>query len=354
MGLLALIGTDKGAFVLRASDARERWTIAGPLFKGWKVTASARDARGRFFAATASDVYGPALHASEDALDWSQIEQGPQWGKESEREMRQIWTLVPHGARLYAGVDDAGLFASDDGGASWHGFDALNEHPSRASWYPGAGGLCLHAVLVDPRDARRLWAGISSVGVFRSDDGGATWALKNDGIPAMLEDEHFKDIGRCVHGLVADPDDADAIWRREHNGMFRTRDGGDSWERVESGLGSWFGFPLALDRRTKDLYDIPLESDEYRLMPGGAMAVYKSADGGDSWHPLRAGLPQSHAYAGVLRAALALDHRDPCGIVFGTTAGAVFTSRDAGESFARLDCTLPRILSVELYDDPKS
>jgi len=350
MSLLALIGTDKGLFLLRTDDERASWSIDGPTFKGWKITATARDAAGRFWAATASDVYGPALHVSDDARAWTQLDAGPEWPKESGREMRQFWTLAPHGDRMYVGTDDAGLFASDDGGATWLGFDALNEHPSRANWYPGAGGLCLHAVLVDARDAQRIWAAISSVGVLRSDDGGATWTLRNDGIPPMLADDRFPDIGRCVHGLAADPDDANAIWRREHNGMFRTRDGGDSWERVEHGLGSWFGFPLAIDRRTKALFDVPLESDEYRLMPDGAMAVYTSVDGGDSWRALRGGLPQRHAYPGVLRAALALDHRDPCGIVFGTTAGAIFTSRDAGETFARLDCMLPRVLSVELYD----
>jgi photosystem II stability/assembly factor-like uncharacterized protein len=356
MGILALIGTDKGAFALRTGASRERWTVAGPMLLGWKVTATARDPRGRTYAATASDVYGPALHASDDARTWRQLDALPAWAPESSREMRQIWTLVcadrgaGRGERLYAGVDDAGLFASDDRGRTWRGLDGLNEHPTRASWYPGAGGLCLHAVLIDPRDPRRIWTAISSVGVLRSDDGGATWEHKNAGIPPMLEDPELPEIGRCVHALAADPDDADTIWRREHNGMFRTRDGGERWERVEHGLGSWFGFPLALDRRTKHLYDVPLESDEHRVMPGGAMALYKSTDGGASWHALRGGLPQQHAYAGVLRGALALDHRDPCGVVFGTTAGAVFASRDAGATFARLDCTLPRILSVELYD----
>ncbi|MHC4947337.1 MAG: WD40/YVTN/BNR-like repeat-containing protein [Planctomycetota bacterium] len=351
MPVRVIVGTDKGAFFLHADDDRADWTIEGPRFKGWKATASARDAAGRFSLATASTVYGPAVHLSEDGETWRQVEQGPAWPEDSGRTLTQIWTLVPAGPRLYAGVDEAGLFVSDDGGEHWAPVDGLNEHATRSAWYPGAGGLCAHAVLVDPANPDRIWCGISAVGVFRSEDGGRSFVPINEGIPVLIEDKTHKDIGRCVHGLVADPDDASTIWRREHNGMFRTRDGGDSWERIEEGLGSWFGFPIAMDRRTRAIYVIPLESDEYRLPGDGRLTVCRTRDGGDHWEPLAHGLPQEHAYAGVLRGALDVDHLDPCGVYFGTTGGQVYVSTDGGDHWRQLPCTLPRILSVKSYVD---
>lgn len=356
MGILVIVGTQKGGFVLRSDRGRAAWSIDGPLFKGWKVTASLRDASGRYILATASDVYGAALHVSEDLAEWRQIERGPAWGEAASgdgdgRKLNQIWTLMEGGGRLYAGVDVAGVFVSDDRGETWAPVEGLNEHATRSAWSPGAGGLCAHAILVDPRDPRRIWCGISAVGVFRSDDGGTTWHLKNEGIPVLLEDKQHKDIGRCVHGLVADPDDADLIYRREHNGMFRTRDGGESWERIENGLGSWFGFPIAIDPRSRALFVVPLESDEYRVPSGGRLEVFRSDDGGDSWRSVSRGLPQEHAYMGVLRGGLDVDGLDPCGVYVGTTAGTVHVSNDAGDSWTQLPCMLPRVMSVAVYED---
>lgn len=349
MTILGILGTAKGGFLLR-SDDRSDWRLEGPLFKGWKVTASTREPGGPWIVATASDVYGPALHLSDDLVTWRQLEDGPRWSEESCRRFRQFWTIHATPERWLVGIDDAGLFESRDRGESWRSVEALNEHPTREGWYPGAGGLCLHCILVDPANPDRIWCGISSVGVFRTEDGGLSWCEKNGAIPPMIEDDGHAEIGNCVHALVADPADANRMWRREHNGMFRSSDGGDTWERIEDGLGSWFGFPLVRDRRTGSLYDVPLESDEYRMPTDGALAVYRSRDDGDTWEGLRNGLPQEHAYMGVLRSALALDHRDPCGLVFGTTSGTIFVSSDAGESWRGLPWTLPRILSVELYD----
>jgi photosystem II stability/assembly factor-like uncharacterized protein len=348
MSVHAIIGTDKGGFVLR-SDDRKSWRLEGPLFKGWKVTATARADDGRYFVATASMVYGPALHVSDDLQSWRQIEHGPTYPKEGGRKLNQIWTIAANGSRMYAGVDEAGLFKSDDSGETWQPVDALNEHATRPSWFPGAGGLCAHAILTDKQRPERLWVGISAVGVFRSDDGGATFTPKNEGIPAVIEDKDHEDIGRCVHGLVADPDDADRIFRREHNGMFRSSDGGEHWERIENGLGYWFGFPIAMDRNTRTLFVIPLESDEYRVPPEGRLRVFRSTDGGDAWEPLENGLPQEHAYMGVLRGAMDVDHLDPCGVYFGTTAGTVHVSADGGDSWTQLPCHLPRILSVTAF-----
>lgn len=351
MGVLAIVGTDKAAFLLRSNGSRDHWALEGPLFKGWKVTAAARDPSGRYLIGTASQVYGPALHVSDDLKSWRQIEKGPAWPKDAERKLNQIWTIRSNSSRIYAGVDEAGLFESADGGESWQPVDGLNEHPSRSAWFPGAGGLCLHAILLDPENPKRLWAGISAVGVFRSDDGGATWTLKNDGIPPVVEDKDHKDLGRCVHGLVADPGDANTIYRREHNGMFRSRDGGDSWERIENGLGFWFGFPIVMDHATRALYTVPLESDEYRMPKDGAFRICRSRDGGDSWETLTNGLPQEHAYMGVLRGAMAADQLDPCGIYVGTTAGTVHISTNGGDTWTQLPYTLPRVLSFTVFAD---
>ena len=351
MGVVAIIGTDKAAFLLRSGKDRRAWKIESPLFKGWKVTATVRDESGRYFVATASDVYGPALHVSEDLQNWRQIEKGPAWPKDRQRKLNQIWTLVSAPGRLYAGVDEAGLFVSEDGGERWVGLDGLNEHSTRSSWFPGAAGLCAHAVLIDPRRPERLWCGISAVGVFRSEDGGRTWHLKNEGIPPVIEDKEHGTLGRCVHGLVADPDDANTIWRREHNGMFRSRDGGETWQRIENGLGSWFGFPIVIHRATKTLYVVPLESDEYRIPTDGKFRVFRSRDGGDSWEPLSNGLPQENAYMGVLRGAMAVDDLEPAGVYVGTTAGSLHVSNDAGETWTQVPCVLPRVLSVSVFAD---
>ncbi len=351
MTVTAMLGTAKGGFLARSNPGRSAWTIDEPLFKGWKVTASARDDKGRYFVATASDVYGPALHVSDDLTQWKQIEKGPAWPKDLDRKLTQIWTLHLGPGRYYAGVDEAGLFASDDGGESWLPIEALNEHATRSAWAPGAGGLCAHALLVDPKNTDRVWCGISAVGVFRTEDGGRSWHPKNQGIPQVLEDKLHKDVGYCVHGLVADPDDANTIYRREHNGMFRSRDGGDNWERIENGLPNWFGFPIAMDRRTRTIFVHPMESDEYRMPADGKFRMYRSRDGGDSWEPLTDGLPQQGAYMGVLRSALDCDQLDPCGVYVGTTAGTVYVSNNGGDSWTQLPCTLPRVLSVTVFHD---
>jgi photosystem II stability/assembly factor-like uncharacterized protein len=351
MNVLVIVGTDKGGFLLRADESRDAWTVEGPLFKGWKVTAAARDEQGRFFVATASMVYGSALHVSDDLKEWRQIAVGPAWEKDQQRKLNQVWTLHVDGDRYYAGVDEAGLFASDDRGETWVPVAGLNEHETRGGWFPGAGGLCAHALLVDPRDPNRIWCGISAVGVFRSDDGGATWHTKNDGIRIVIEDEQHKDIGFCVHGLVADPDDANVIYRREHTGMFRSRDGGDSWEIIENGVPSRFGFPIVMDRSTKRLFIVPMESDEYRLPIDGRLMVLRSDNGGDSWTSASNGLPERDAYMGVLRGAMDVDHLGPCGVYMGTTAGTMHVTSDAGDSWRQLPVTLPRILHVSAYTD---
>ena len=346
MGLLVIVGTEKGAFLARADLGRREWTIDGPLFKGWKVTAAFRDARGRYFLGVTSAVYGATVQISNDLQRWRQAPAGPSYPQGGERRLRQIWRLHAAGPALFAGVDEAGLFRSDDEGETWGPVPGLNDHPTRAAWRPGAGGLCAHAIVTDPARPERMWCGISAVGVFRTDDGGLTWHPKNQGVPVIIEDKVHKDIGYCVHALAQDPHAPATIFRQDHRGMFRTRDGGERWERIEQGLPSGFGFPLVIDPTAGALFAVPLESDEYRMPPEGRLRVYRSRNGGDSWEPLTRGLPQAHVYAAVLRGALAGDGLDPGGIYVGTTAGTLYASRDSGDTWEALPATLPRILCV--------
>jgi photosystem II stability/assembly factor-like uncharacterized protein len=381
MPVVVIVGTDKGAMLLRADDARERWELGELGFRGWRVTAAARDPGGRTYVAVATEVFGCAILASDDLERWEQLEAAPRFepgdrgnpdhsrtiffrpedvrasqtasnplGLYAGRHVDQIWKLHSAGGVLYAGVSEAGLFRSEDRGKSWQPVRGLNEHESRAGWIPGFGGLCLHSILSDARDPRRLWAGISAAGVFRSDDGGATWARKNEGVP--------KGEGFCVHGLAQDPSDADRIFRQDHRGMYRSLDGGESWEPIENGLpigrlsegrDCAFGFPVEVDPATGAAYAFPLAGDDFRYPPGGRLRVYRTRDGGAHWEALERGLPREPRYTNVLRGAMSVDRLDPCGVYVGTTSGHVFASRDRGESWIELPCTLPKIRCVEAF-----
>lgn len=373
MAVVVLVGTAKGAAILRSSPARDRWEIEGLLFKGWRVTAATRDPGGRFFVAVAHETFGPTIMSSDDLKEFRKAEQGPEWQaddpgnaehnriigctdplgrfKGEGRHLDQIWRLHAAGGDLYAGVSEAGLFRSRDRGESWEGVRGINEHASRAEWIPGFGGLGLHAILVDPRNPARIWVGISSSGAFRSSDGGATWSRINQGVP--------KDEGWCVHSLAQHPDDPDTIFRQDHRGFFTSRDAGDSWQRRERGLPlgtihggerAVFGFVSAVDPASGAAYCIPLEGDDFRHPIDGRLRVFRSRDRGASWEPLGKGLPDANAYVNVLRGAFAVDGLDPGGLYFGTTAGTVFTSRDAGESWTQLPVTLPRVLCVNAFE----
>ncbi|REJ81100.1 MAG: exo-alpha-sialidase [Acidobacteria bacterium] len=351
---LVMVGTQKGAFFYRSDPRRDRWEIEGPYLEGWEVTTIGVDGRGErpvLYAGVGHFVYGPTVHRSDDlGATWRQLEARPSYPGDSGFSLNRIWTIVPgrdsQPGVLYAGVDEAGIFRSDDDGASWQGLDGLNRHPTRAAWGPGAGGLCCHTILLDPHDDRRLWVGISAVGTFRSDDGGETWQVKTDGLPIIEPREDHPGVGSCVHRMVLDPEDSNNLYQQNHQGVFRSRDAGDSWQRIESGVPSTFGFPMVMHPRDpKTLFVVPQKSDEQRTAIDGRLAVYRTSDGGDSWAALRSGLPD-HTFQGVLRGAMATDALDPCGIYFGTTGGQVFASADAGESWRPLPGALPRISSV--------
>ena len=344
-------GTRKGLFVLEADADRESWSIREPALAGWDVSTVCVDDRDdrALYAGVGHFVYGPTVHRSTDGgRRWEQVEASPAYA--GNREVNQVWTVVPgredEPGVLYAGVDEAGLFVSRDGGDTWSELEGLTAHDTVDRWFPGKGGLCCHSVAVHPTDPDRLWVGISAVGVFRTDDGGETWALKNDGLEVVAPDEDHEKLGSCVHRLVLDPTDPDRLFQQNHRGVFRSTDAGDTWARIDAGLPSTFGFPLVVHpREPGTLYVFPLESDERRLAIDGRPAVYRSTDAGGSWERLDAGLPED-SWVTVLRHGMAVDGLDPVGLYVGTTGGRVFHSADAGETWSALPAHLPRVNSL--------
>lgn len=353
-----LAGTRKGAFVLESTPDRESWTVHGPYLKGWEVADLTLDRRTEptLYAAVGHFVYGPGIHRSTDwGETWEQVPDGPSYPEGDDDELEQIWTVTTghadEPAVLYAGVADAGLFVTRDGGDSWTEVDALRGHETHPEWYPGKGGLCAHSICLDPDDPDRMWVAISAVGVLRTTDGGETWTLCNEGLATAGPDgaggTEGNDVGSCVHRLVLDPSEPDRLFQQNHLGTYRSTNGGDDWHRIEDGLPTTFGFPMVMHPRNPDtLYTVPLESAEYRMVPDGEPAVYRTTDAGDVWQRHDDGLP-TDSWVTVLRHAMATDALDPAGVYVGTTGGQIFHSTDAGDSWTTIDCTLPRILSLE-------
>jgi len=338
--MVIAVGTEKGAWFF---DPVERH-LDGPVLPGWKVTAFTDTAAGDYLLATASNWFGASIHRSANLTGWAQTDESPSWPEGGDRSLTQIWTFARHGGRLYAGVDQAGLFVSDDNGGSWQPVDGINEHRTRAAWQPGFGGLALHSIVIDPDNADHIWIGISAAGVFRSEDGGATWTPANAGVTKTAASEEFDDIGYCVHKIVLDPDDSNRLYRQDHRGVYRSSDGGRSWDHAEDGLPSSFGFPMVIDRSTKTLFIVPLASDERRLPVDGRFRVYRSTNRSGSWEVSGTGQPDVPTYTQVLRGAMDTD--DNGAVVYGTTAGSLGLTLDSGDSWETLPWTLPRILAV--------
>jgi hypothetical protein len=338
------VGTDKGLFLVSRSSSD--WEVGEPQFLGWRVTAFEALTSGTYLAGTGSGWFGPAVHRSVDAKDWNQVTPGPRFGSGDGADLTQIWRFHETPDALYLGVAEAGLFRSDDDGETWSHVDGLRGHESSGSWMPGAGGLCAHSILHHPTDPDRMWVGVSAVGVFRSDDAGASWTLKNDGVQVTGPPEEGvgHDIGYCVHALVLDPDDPDVLYRQDHRGLYVSRDGAETWQDANGGVPSRFGFPLVMDNSTRHLFAVPQTSDEHRVPVDGRLRVYRSADGTETWHDASNGLPASPAYAGVLRTAMSADHQGL--VAFGTTSGELYVSEDSGDSWSAVDVTLPRIFCV--------
>lgn len=351
--VLVMVGTRKGAFIFESDAAREKWHMSGPHFPGWQIMHMKHDPRtGLLYTALDHDVYGSNVHRSVDGgRTWEMIT-APQFAEEDERTVARVWHIQPgHANRpelLWAGADPGALFKSRDGGQSWQGVPGLNDHATRREWQPGAGGMMVHTIVQDPADELRMFIAISAAGVFRSEDGGQSWQPKNAGVRADFLPDPYPEVGQCCHHLVMSPEDSNVLYQQNHCGVYRTVDGGDSWDDIGTGrLPSTFGFPMAIHPRDGNtVYVVPQKSDEFRYTPEGRFRVYRSRNSGESWEALSNGLPQVSAYLGVFREGLATDRFDPAGMYVGTGTGQLFFSRDEGDNWNTLADTLPPIYSV--------
>ena len=363
--VVLLVGTVKGAFILRSDRSRRRWAAGGPHFPGQAVYAMALDQRAgrrRLWASATSMHWGARLYSSDDfGKHWTDPETSAlRFPEGSEVSLKQIWQIRPGRAdepdTLYCGVEPAALFASQDGGQTWALVQGLFDHPHRPRWQPGGGGLCLHTVLPDPANPRRLFVAISSGGAYRTDDGGATWHPRNVGVRAEFLPEKYPEFGQCVHKIAQPPARPERLYLQNHWGLYRSDDGGDSWQDIAHGVPSDFGFPMVVHPHAPDTaYVLPLESDQFRCVPEGRLRVYRTTDAGASWKPLTRGLPQRNAWECVLRDAMEADGLDPAGVYFGTRSGQLYGSRDGGTSWDLILGGLPPIVCVRaaLVGEPR-
>ena len=359
-----LVGTNKGLFLYQSDANRREWKLRGPFLSGWEVYSVLGDSRHgqRIFAGTSHMAYGPTLRVSEDFGEtWQQISDGPHYPAETNFKLNRFWQIVPgHESdpdTLFVGAEEAGIFVSRDRGASWQELDGLTKHPTRPGWFPGAGGMCLHTILIHPTNPKRMWVAMSAVGVFRSDDSGETWQSRNQGLGRAATGQPYPEVGYCVHKMALDPEDPNTLYMQEHTGVFMSTDGADSWFPIEEGLPSDriqhpemmpFGFPIAVTR-IGDLFLVPLESSEQRTVRGGKLLVYRRVRGGSCWEPVGDVLPDEPRHVSVLRDAMTTDGMEQEGLYFGTTSGELYASLDRGENWQRLPGQLSRILTVKTW-----
>jgi photosystem II stability/assembly factor-like uncharacterized protein len=365
-GVRVLVGTRKGAFVLTADGARRDWTVDGPHFGGWEayhLKGSPGDPN-RIWAAPSGGWFGQLIQRSDDGgRTWEAVgnefaydgDAGThQWydGTPHPWEFARVWHLEPSLTdpdTVYAGVEDAALFRSVDGGGSWQELPGLRRHGSGPSWQPGAGGMCLHTILLDPREDAHMTVAISAAGTFRTDDSGKTWRPINRGLHSEGIPDPDAEVGHCVHHVAAHPSRPDVLFMQKHWDVMRSDDGGESWSEISGDLPTDFGFPIDVHAHEPDtVYVVPITSDSLHVPPDGRLRVYRSRTGGHEWEPLTAGLPQEHCYVNVLRDAMAVDTLDDCGVYVGTTGGQVYASADAGDTWAPIVRDLPAVLSVEV------
>ncbi|HEV8402277.1 MAG TPA: sialidase family protein [Candidatus Limnocylindrales bacterium] len=347
-----LVGTKKGAFILDSDEARTDWSIKGPLCEAWPVHDMIMEPdTGAILVAAGNAWYGPAVWRSEDGGEnWTHSSAGMTYGDEAE-PVKTIWSLAttPDGGIL-AGVEPAGLFRSDDRGKTWQHVEGLTNHPSRPTWGPGAGGLILHTIVPHPTDTDRTWVGISAVGVFETRDGGTSWEARNVGVRLGYDPGGpIPETGYCVHKFAMAAGEPDTLYQRNHNGVYRSDDGSQTWQEITGALPTDFGFSMVSHPRDPaTCWVIPLSTpEEGRFMPDGHTAVWRTHDRGTSWIRSDDGLPTHDAYMSVLREAMARDTLDPVGITFGTATGQVWHSSDEGVSWRMITDTLPEIWAVE-------
>ena len=355
--VLLLVGTMKGAFLLRSDASRSQWEIGGPYFPGSAVYAMAYDSRAgrnRVWAGPQSMHWGALLRSSDDfGQTWTNPEEANvKFPEGTEAALENIWQIAPgrdsEQDTLYCGVQPAALFVSKDAGATWNLQEGLWNHPQRPKWQPGGGGLCLHTILLDPADDARVRIAVSTAGMYVTEDGGASWRPSNQGVRAQFLPDKYPEFGQCVHKVVQAKQQPERMFLQNHWGLYRSDDRGETWTDIANGVPSDFGFAITTHPQNPDTaWIVPLESDEFRCTPEGKLRVYRTRDAGASWQPLANGLPQEGAFETVLRDAMAVDPFDPVGVYFGTRNGKLFGSADEGESWTSLADGLPAIVSVK-------
>lgn len=370
-----LVGTRKGVFSLTAPESRDTWSLEGPFVAGIEVNHATFDPRTGTTYATANDPwFGPVVrYRKTGETDWKDAQKSPRfsgdpgpapegeeavpWFAQSATVIERVWALQPgaNPGQMFAGVAPAALFESSDGGLTWAENQALSNHPTRPTWEPGAGGLALHSIVIDPANSQRMWVAISSAGVFRSEDGGESWNPAAQGIrsESAIFDPNiplYPESGQCVHHLEHAAGANDRLYAQSHLGTYRSDNGGDSWIDITAGLPSEFGLALTVHPQDPDTaYVAPLVGGEFRCPPGGKLAVWRTRDAGASWHPLSDGLPQENAFMGVYRQALCADSLEPAGLYFGTNTGQLYAGANSGESWSLVTQNLPPIESVSAH-----
>jgi len=361
-----LVGTHKGAFVLTSDGKRDKWDVSGPHFGGWEVyhlKGSPVDPD-RIYASQTTGWFGQIIQRSNDGgKSWEPVDnkfayEGTPgthtWydGTPHPWEFKRVWHLEPSLKDpdvVYAGAEDAALFRSADGGKSWHELAGLREHNTGPRWQPGAGGLCLHTIILDPSDPNRIFIAISAAGAFRTTDGGKSWTPINKGLVSDFMPEPTAEIGHCVHHVAMHPSRPGVLFMQKHWDVMRSDDAGDNWHEVSGNLPSDFGFVVDIHaHHPETIYVVPIKSDSEHVPPDGKLRVYRSRTGGNEWEALTRGLPQENCYVNVLRDAMSVDTLDKCGIYFGTTGGQVYVSADEGDNWKPIVQNLPAVLSVEV------
>jgi len=361
-----LVGTRKGAFILESDGKRDKWTVEGPHFAGWEMfhlKGSPVDPN-RIYASQTSGWFGQIVQRSDDGGNtWNPV--GNKFAYEGEVgthmwydatphpwEFKRVWHFEPSlddPDTVYAGVEDAAMFRTTDGGASWHELAGLRHHGTGSQWQPGAGGMGLHTIVLDPKNKGRMFIAISAAGAFRSDDAGSTWKPINQGLRSEYIPDPKAEVGHCVHRIAQHPSRPDTLFMQKHWDVLRTDNAGELWTEVSGNLPTDFGFVIDVHAHEPEtVYVVPIKSDREHYPPDGKLRVYRSKSGGNEWEPLTKGLPQENCYVDVLREAMAVDSLDQCGIYFGTTGGQVYVSPDAGNTWKAIVQDLPAVLSVEV------
>jgi photosystem II stability/assembly factor-like uncharacterized protein len=385
-----LVGTRKGAFILTSDGKREKWQISGPHFAGWEIyhmKGTPADPN-RIYVSQTSGWFGQIIQRSDDGgKTWYQPGTPPgeqtktpegfpkgesnkfvydtspetgkpltthQWYDGSQRpwEFKRVWHIEPSlkdADTAYAGIEDAGIFRTTDGGKNWKELSGLRGHGTGPQWQPGAGGMCLHTIILDPGNSQRMWIAISAAGAFRTDDGCKTWKPINKGLRSQYIPNPEAEVGHCVHHIAMNPTRPGVLFMQKHWDVMRSDDAGDNWKEISGNLPTDFGFVIDVNAHEPEtIYVVPIKSDSEHFVHGGKLTVYRSRTGGNEWEPLTKGLPQRDCYVNVLRDAMAVDSLDRCGIYFGTTGGQVYCSADAGDSWNAIVRDLPAVLAVEV------